>query len=100
MSWNSYSVSHLISLIGLLTAMEKQVVLGRLPANEAHSVALEKTLAYPGDPGPEETFSQMPSSSSTVVPGGRQPLQHALQSFIKTTNEGWAHTSCTYIFLS
>ena len=84
-------VRKFMSLIGLLTATEKQVHLGRLH-NEAHTVAqLEGTRVT----GKGDTRSQVPPPSLKMVAGGKQcssgqPL-HPLNMLCKSlqTHPGW-----------
>ena len=63
-------VQQFMSLIGLLTATEKQVHLGRL--HETHTVALEKQLEGPKITGKGDTGSQVSPPPSKVVAGGKQ----------------------------
>ena len=59
----------LMSLIGLLTATEKQVHLGRL--HEINPVAFEKQLEGSRTLGQTNPNSQIPPSTSKMVAGGR-----------------------------
>ena len=59
-----------MSLIGLFTATEKQVHLGRL--HETHTVALEKQLEGPRITGKGDPCPQVPPPPSKVVAGGKQ----------------------------
>ena len=66
-------VRQFMSLIGLLTATEKQVHLGRLTVkHETHTVALEKQLEGPRVTGKGDLGPQIPPPPSKVVAGGKQ----------------------------
>ena len=59
-----------IALIGLLTATEKQVHLGRL--HEAHSMASQKQLEDTGITRKSDPYTQISTSSFAMVAQGRQ----------------------------
>ena len=64
------SVREFMSLIGLLTATEKQVHLGRL--QEAHPMASQKQLEDTGVVRKNDSSTQISTSSLTMVAEGRQ----------------------------
>ena len=97
-------VRQFMSLIGLLTATEKQVHLGRLHMrlvqwhlknNWRVSESLEKVMPVPRSLHPHLKWWL---EESNVLPGQPlHPLKHALQIFTDTSKEGWgAHLNkCT-----
>ena len=89
-------VRHLMSLIGLLTATEKQVHLGwlhmrpiqwHLKNNWRVPETLEKTIPIPKSLNPHLRWWLEGSNVLTVQP--LQPLKHALQIFTDASKEGW-----------
>ena len=90
-------VQQLMSLIGLLTAAEKQVHLGRYQRLEGTRVTRK------GDPSPQVSPPSLEmvargkqcASRSTITPS--HPLKHALQIFTDASDEGWG--AATKVFL-
>ena len=67
-------VRNFISLIGLLTATEKQVPLGRLHMRPIQSVAPQKTLEGPRIAGKGDSSSKVPSPAPSMVDQGDKCL--------------------------
>ena len=93
---DSCSVRQFMSLIGLLTATEKQVWLGRLHMRpiqwhlKRHRHApdsLEKVIPLPQSLHPHRDWWLLESNVLRGQP--LHPLQHALQIFTDASNEGW-----------
>ena len=90
------SVRQFMSLIGLLTATEKQVVAGRLHMRPIQwhlkrhwhvPESLEKIIPLPQSLHPHLRWWLSPNNVLKGQP--LHPLQHALQLFTDTSNEGW-----------
>ena len=90
------SVRQFMSLIGLLTATEKQVVAGRLHVRPIQwhlkrhwhvPESLEKIITFPQSLHPHLRWWLDPSNVLKGQP--LHPLQHALQLFTDASNEGW-----------
>ena len=90
------SVREFMSLIGLLTATEKQVHLGRLhmrpiqwhlKSNWRIPESLEKVIALPRSSHPHLQWQLKESNVLTGQP--LHPIQHALQIFTDASKEGW-----------
>ena len=89
-------VRHLMSLIGLLTATEKQVHLGRLHMrpiqwhlknNWRVPESLEKVIPVPRSLHPH--LSWWLEESNVLLGQPLHPLKHALQIFTDASKEGW-----------
>ena len=76
-----------MSLIGLLTATEKQVHLGRL--HETHTVASQKQVEGTRVTRKGDSNSQIIAPSSTVVAAGGQRSHRPTITPNKTSKEGW-----------
>ena len=90
------SVRQFMSLIGLLTATEKQVHLGRvhmrpieldLKTNWRVPESLEKAIPVPNSLHPHLRWWL--EESNVLVGQPLHPLKHALQIFTDTSKEGW-----------
>ena len=90
------SVREFMSLIGLLTATEKQIHLGRLhmrpiqwhlKSNWRTPESLEKRIPLPRSLHPHLQWWLKESNVLTGQP--LHPIQHALQVFTDTSKEGW-----------
>ena len=90
------SVRQFMSLIGLLTATEKQVVAGRLHMRPIQwhlkrhwhvPESLEKIIPLPQSLHPHLRWWLNPNNVLKGQP--LHPLQHALQLFTDASNEGW-----------
>ena len=90
------SVRQFMSLIGLLTATEKQVVAGRLHMRPIQwhlkrhwhvPESLEKVIPLPQSLHPHLRWWLIPNNVLKGQP--LHPLQHALQLFTDASNEGW-----------
>ena len=85
-------VRDFMSLIGLLTAIEKQVHLGRLHMRPVQwhlmvPESLEKVIPIPQVPAPPFTMVAHRRQYSHRPP--LHPIKHALQIFTATSKEGW-----------
>ena len=96
LSLPAFLVWEFMSLIGLLTATEKQVHLGRLhmrpiqwhlKSNWRIPESLEKTIPLPRSSHPHLQWWLIEDDVLTGQP--LHPIKHALQVFTDTSKEGW-----------
>ena len=97
-NWNNWTVRRFMSLIGLLTATEKQVWSGRLHMRpiQCHlkrhwhvPEILEKVIPGPLSFHPHLDWWLGEKNVLRGQPLHPQPLQHALQLFTDASNVGW-----------